>query len=274
MRLGISSPLMHTSAEEWARRQTELGCRSVVFPVQSNEPKERIAEYKEAADKYGLLIAEVGIWRNALAKDPEERHRNRDYCVAQLRLADELGARCAVNVAGAFGPRWDGHYRENFSEEARRETVAMVQDIIDRAEVKNTYFTLEPMPWMVPTGPEDYLRLIEEVNRDRFAVHMDIINMVQSADRYFFAEEFTDRCASLLGDRIRSCHIKDVHLKEEYTFQLEECAPGKGEFPLRHYVEAMNAIDPDMPVILEHLHTDEEYITHFNVLKEVLHGIS
>ena len=94
MRLGISSPLMHTSAEDWAKRQTELGCRSVVFPVQSNEPKEKIAEYKEAADKYGLLIAEVGIWRNALAKDPEERRRNRDYCVAQLRLADELGARC------------------------------------------------------------------------------------------------------------------------------------------------------------------------------------
>ncbi len=274
MRLGISSPLKHSSAEEWAKNQVALGCRAVVFPVQSDAPREVIEAYKAAADRYGLLIAEVGIWRNALAKDPEERRKNRDYCVAQLRLADELGARCAVNVAGAFGPRWDGHYRENFTKEARRETVLMVQDIIDRAEVKNTYFTLEPMPWMVPTGPEDYLRLIEEVNRDRFAVHMDIINMVQSADRYFFADEFVDKCAALLGNRIRSCHIKDVHLKEEYTFQLEECAPGKGEFPLRRYVEAMNAIDPDMPVILEHLHTDEEYITCFNVLKEVLHGIS
>lgn len=274
MRLGISSPLSHASAEEWAKKQVELGCRAVVFPVQSDAPAEVIAAYKSAADRYGLLIAEVGIWRNALAADPEERRRNRDYCVAQLRFADELGARCAVNVAGAFGPRWDGHYRANFTPEARKETVAMVQDIIDRADVKNTYFTLEPMPWMVPTGPEDYLRLIEEVNRDRFAVHMDIINMVQSADRYFFAEEFVDECASLLGQKIRSCHIKDVHLKEEYTFQLEECGPGKGEFPLRRYVEKMHAIDPDMPIILEHLHTDEEYVSYFNVLKEVLHGIS
>ena len=111
MRLGISSPLQHSSAEEWARKQTELGCTSVVFPVQSGSDEKLIYEYKDAAEKYGLMIAEVGIWRNALAADPDERRRNTDYCVEQLRLADFLGARCAVNVAGSFGPRWDGHYR-------------------------------------------------------------------------------------------------------------------------------------------------------------------
>ena len=120
---------------------------------------------------------------------------------------------------------------------------------------------------MIPTGPEDYLRLIEEVNRDRFAVHMDIINMTNSADRYFNAEEFVDKCASLLGNRIRSCHIKDVHLNEKYTLQLEECAPGCGEFPLKYYVQKMNEIDPDMPIILEHLNTDEEYIKYMEYIK-------
>ena len=44
-------------------------------------------------------------------------------------------------------------------------------------------------------------------------------------------------------------------------------------FPLRYYVEKMNSIDPDMPVILEHLNTDEEYIHYMNYLKEVLNGI-
>ncbi|MCR5204679.1 MAG: sugar phosphate isomerase/epimerase [Lachnospiraceae bacterium] len=267
MRLGTSSPLMHNNPQEWAENQVKLGCRAVVFPVQSNEPQEKIDAYKKAAEEHDLLIAEVGIWRNALASDPNERAGMRDYCVAQLKLADYLGARCAVNVAGAFGPRWDGPYRENFTKEARLETVKMVQDIIDRAEVTNTYFTLEPMPWMIPTGPEDYLRLIEEVNRERFAVHMDIINMTNSADRYFNAEEFVDKCAGLLGKRIRSCHIKDVHLKQEYTIQLEECAPGCGEFPLKYYVRKMNEIDPDMPIILEHLNTDEEYIRYMEYLK-------
>lgn len=273
MRLGTSSPLSHESAEDWAKKQRALGCTSVVFPVQSSESEQRICEYKNAADKYGLVIAEVGIWRNALASDEEERRKNTDYCVEQLRLADFLGARCAVNVAGAFGPRWDGHYKENFTDEAWKKTVAIIREVIDRADVKNTYFTMEPMPWMIPSSPRDYLRLIEAVDRDRFAVHLDIINMTNSAERYFNAEEFVDECAGLLGSRIRSCHIKDVHLKEEYTFQLEECAPGQGEFPLRYYIKRMNEIDSDMPVILEHLNTDEEYIKYMGYLKEELNGL-
>lgn len=273
MRLGTSSPLSYDSAENWAETQVALGCRTVVFPVQSNEPEKKIIEYKEAADKAGLSIAEVGVWRNALSQDPDERKKNMDYCVEQLRLADFVGARCCVNVAGAFGPKWDGPYKENFSDEARKKTVQMVRDIIDRADVKNTFFTLEPMPWMIPTSPKDYAILLEEVDRDRFAVHMDIINMTSSIERYFKAEEFVDECAEILGDKIRSCHIKDVHLSTEYTTRLIECAPGCGEFPLRYYVSKMDALDKDMPIILEHLSTDEEYYKYMDYLKTILEGI-
>ncbi len=273
MRLGTSSPLKHDSPEEWAARQIELGCSAVVFPVQSNEPEERIIAYKEAAEKAGLSVAEVGIWRNALSADPNERKSNMDYCVEQLRLADFLHARCAVNVAGAFGPKWDGGYKENFSDEAWKETVSMVREIIDRANPQNTYFTLEPMPWMIPTDPDEYIRLIDDVDRDRFAVHMDIINMISSAKRYFNAEEFVDECVGVLGSRIKSCHIKDVHLSDSYTLRLEECGPGDGEFPLRYYVLKINEIDPDMPVILEHLNTDDEYIKYMEYLKEELNGL-
>ena len=273
MRLGTSSPLDHHTPWEWTENQMKLGCSTVVFPVQSNEPEKKIIEYKEAADKAGLTIAEIGIWRNALAQDAGERKANMDYCIEQLRLADYVGARCCVNVAGAFGPVWDGGYKANFSDDARQQTIRMIREIIDTADVKNTYFTLEPMPWMIPTGPDDYLKLIEEVDRDRFSIHMDVINMVNSIDRYFNAYEFIDECAEKMGNLIRSCHIKDVHLGSAYTVRLEECAPGCGEFPIRYYVEKMNDIDPEMPMILEHLSTDEDYIKYMGYLKEELHGL-
>ena len=273
MRLGTSSPLSHTSPQDWAARQIALGCRAVVFPVQSTEPEEKILAYKKAADEAGLLIAEVGVWRNALVADPDERRRNMDYCVNQLRLADAVGARCCVNVAGAFGPVWDGGYKANFSAEARRETVRMIREIIDRADIRHTFFTLEPMPWMIPTGPKDYLRLIEEVDRDRFAVHMDMVNMINSIDRYFSPLELINECAELLGSRIRSCHLKDVHLSRSYTVRLEECAPGCGEFPIRYYAEKMHEIDADMPMILEHLNTDDDYLKYLAYLKETLRGL-
>ncbi len=273
MRLGTSSPLYHNSPEDWAEKQVKLGCGCVNFPLDCYAPEEKIIAYRDAAKKHNLLIAEVGIWRNALSEDAAERKKNRDYCIGQLRLADFLEARCAVNVAGAFGPRWDGHYKANFSERAWKETVEMIRDIIDAANIKKTYFTLEPMPWMIPTGPDEYRRLIEMVDRDRFAVHMDIINMINSAERYFNAEELIDEVTETLGDYIKSCHIKDVHLCEEFTFRLAECGPGDGEFPLRYYAEKMSALDKDMPVILEHLNTDEEYLRYMSVLKGVLNGI-
>ena len=52
--------------------------------------------------------------------------------------------------------------------------------------------------------------------------------------------------------------------------RIQFCAPGCGEFPLRYYVSKMNEIDNDMPVILEHLDTDEEYYKYMDYLKTIL----
>ena len=273
MRLGISQWNSHSSGEEWARKIKELACSAVVFPLSSDDTEDKIIEYKNAAENNGLMIAEVGIWRNTMSPDADERKANIDYAVNQFRLADFLNARCAVNVAGAIGSIWDGGYRENYTKETWKQIVSTVQEIIDRANVKNTYFSLEPMPWMYPTSPKEYVKLLEEVERDRFAVHMDIINMINSADRYFKPEEFLEECADLLKGKIRSCHIKDIHFIQKYTFMVEECAPGEGEFPIRKYVSKMNDLDSEMPMILEHLKSDDEYVKYMGYLKEELNGL-
>ncbi len=67
--------------------------------------------------------------------------------------------------------------------------------------------------------------------------------------------------------------VEQLHLAEKYTVRLEECAPGCGEFALRYYVTKMNEIDPEMPVILEHLNTDDDYLKYLGYLKEELNGL-
>ena len=69
------------------------------------------------------------------------------------------------------------------------------------------------MPWMIPSGPEEYLQLIKDVDREAFAVHMDFANMINGMDRYHNREAFLDRCFALLGPYIKSVHLKDVILK-------------------------------------------------------------
>lgn len=270
MKLGISSPLAHTSPEEWAAKQKQEGCECVVFPLSCEDKEADIAAYEQAAKIKGLQVAEVGIWRNALAADEKERNAAMDYSIGQLKLADRLHARCCVNVAGAAGPVWDGAYKENFSQDMWDRTVRMIQEILDEAKPKHTYFTLESMPWMIPGSPEEYLRLLEAVNRDRFAVHLDIINMITTPERYFFPERFLEQTFSLLGPHIRSCHVKDILLLPAYTFQLRECACGEGTFPLEYYAELADRADPEMPMIIEHLDTDEAYLQSLGYVRRRL----
>ena len=266
MRLGISTSLSGLSPHEWAVKLSEAGCKSVVFPVDHTAPDSLIDEYVREAKAHKLTIAEVGVWRNAIAQDETERKKNLEYSINQLALADRIKACCCVNVAGSMGERWDGGYRENFTRDAFCKIVKMVKEVIDEVKPRNTFFTIEPMPWMIPDGPECYKKLMESVSRERFGVHMDIINMINCPDRYFFCEDFMERTFDILGPDIKSCHLKDIRLLDDYTIQLKECACGEGTFNLEKYAELVNRYNPDMPMIIEHLSSDEAY---FESLKYV-----
>ena len=260
MYLGVSSSLAHTSPQDWAKKHTELGLKSVVFPVDCNAGEGKIMAYKKAADDAGLVIAEVGVWRNTLAADPAERAKWIDYAVEQLKMAERIGARCCVNVVGTpYGPRWDGGYRDNFSEELWKMAVRMIRGIIDSVRPARTKYCIETMPWMIPSSPDEYLRLTEDVDRPEFGTHLDVVNMVTTPRRYFYNDEFIEECFSKLKGTICSCHLKDVRLKDEYTFQLEECACGQGSLDLWLYARLATEEDPQMPMIIEHLGSDEEY---------------
>lgn len=271
MKLGISSRLEHTTPQDWASKHKALGLESVVFPVSCLDGEDCVMAYKKAADDAGLIVAEVGIWRNTLAADPQKRSQWIDYSIQQLRMADEIGAKCCVNVVGTpYGPRWDGGYRNNFSKELWEMAISMIREIIDTARPKQTKFCIESMPWMIPSTPDEYLKLIEEVDRTEFGTHLDVVNMITSPQKYFFNDEFLHECFEKLKGTICSCHLKDIRLKEEYTFQLEECACGQGTLDLELYARLADAENPDMPMIIEHLTTDEEYATSVRYVRNRL----
>lgn len=259
MNLGISSSLMHSTPKEWATVHKSLGLKCINFPLNCMNSKKEIEFYSIEAAKHGLEIAEVGIWRNILSPNKDERKKTIEYTIGQLELADKLHARCCVNILGARGTRWDGGYKENFSLETWNLGIQTIQEIIDRVNPKNTYFTIEPMPWMIPTGPDEYLKLLESVDRERFAVHMDIFNWITSPKRYFFNEEFIDKCFEKLGKYIKSCHLKDVKLGDSYTFNLKEVPVGQGEINIKYMIEKALTFDKNMSFIIEHLDTDDEY---------------
>lgn len=270
MRLGTSSPLEHNSPKEWAMKHKVLGLGAVNFPLTHEEDSGLINEYVKEAQKNNLVIAEVGIWRNTLDVNEERRKKAIKYAVGQLELADRISSRCCVNIIGARGSRWDGAYKENFTRETWKLAVKTIQQIIDEVNPKNTYFTIESMPWMFPTGPDEYLQLLESVDRDRFAVHMDIFNWITTPRRYFFNEEFIYECFEKLGEYIKSCHLKDVKMGDDYTLVFKETNAGNGGINIKHLIQKGLALDENMPFIIEHLKTEEEYLNSVGYIKSLM----
>lgn len=270
MILGLSSSLSHDSPLQWAQKHKALGTKAINFPITSRESEEKIEAYANAAKEAGLFIAEVGIWNNMLSYDEEEREKAVSYAISQLKMADKIGAICCVNVAGTIhGKSWDGPAKENFSKETWGKTVKTIQHVIDTADPKTTKFAIETMPWMYPTGPDEYLKLVKDVNREAFGVHLDIVNMINSADRYFYSDEFIRECFEKLNGKILSCHLKDIHLAG-YTLQLKEAPCGEGELNLELYAKLACKENENMPMIIEHLNSDEEYLNSLSYVKQRL----
>lgn len=270
MLLGISSSLQHSSPKEWAIKHKTLGLEAINFPLSYENGDTLIGDYVKEAAKNNLEIAEVGIWRNTLDINEAARREAVKYAIGQLELADRIGARCCVNIFGARGPRWDGAYKENFTKETWKLGVKTIQEIIDEVKPKNTYFTIESMPWMFPTGPDEYQRLLEDVGRDRFAVHMDIFNWITTPRRYFFHEEFISECFEKLGRHIKSCHLKDVKMLHGYTLFLKETCAGDGGINIRYLIEKGASYFDDLPFIIEHLNSDEEYLKSATYIKSLM----
>ena len=207
-----------------------------------------------------VVIAEVGAWRNMLDPDPAKRNANLDYVVQRCALADEIGARCCVDIAGSFNKdSWYGPDPQNLSQEFFDQTVQNCRHILDQVKPKRTRFTIEMMGWNLPDGPDAYLELLRAVDRKAFAVHLDICNGINSPRRFYENAAYIRECFKKLGPWIVSCHGKDLKWIIEYNVRFQEVAPGSGQINYGAYLEELARLDADVPLMLEHLSSAAEY---------------
>ena len=270
MRLGAPIFDKYESGEQWALLHQKYGYRAAYSPISNKNGLYNKDEFIKAAEKYDIVIAEVGVWNNPMSPNLEERKNNLEFCKNQLFTADEMGARCCVNVAGNVGEGpWAGHSVQNLTKEAFDLIVETTRDIIDSVNPKRTYYTIEMMPWMYPYDEDSYLDLIKAVDREHFAVHIDIANIINSPLRYYNTPEIIKSCFAKLGKYIRSIHIKDVTMSQEQNAHISEIIPGKGNLKHKYIVEEVRKLDENIPLMLEHLATKEEYIEAGDYMKSL-----
>mgnify|MGYP000881659361 FL=1 len=259
MRLGVGLSLPIDDPEAIALAYVEAGYSAAVCPPVSLEQPERVAAIRSAFARYDVLLAEIGAWNNMLDPDPVRRAANVEDNVRVLALADEVGVRCCVNIAGSFNPEnWDGPHPGNLSGAAFELTVENVRYILDSVKPKRAFYTLETMPWAVPDSADSYLALIEAIDRPMFAVHLDPVNLINSPARYYRNADLLRECFGKLGQWIVSCHAKDIVLRDRLTVHLDEARPGLGGLDYRVLLREMSWLPVDVPLMLEHL-PQEQY---------------
>lgn len=246
--------------EELARTHLACGYRAAYCPKVSLSDKNRIREIRRAFKKYDVLIAEVGAWCNLISIDPAERNKNFKHVCERLALADEIGARCCVDFIGTFDPdsSW-GPHPDNLSADTFELTVHTIRRILDEVKPGQAKFALEMMQWAFPDSADSYVELIDAVDRSSFGVHMDPVNLIVSPRQYFDNGVLIRECFQKLGKWVVSCHAKDIVLKDKLSLHLDEAIPGTGNLDYKTYLTELNRLPNEVPIMLEHLSSAEEY---------------
>jgi len=269
MRLGGPIFQRYYSPEQWVDAVRQLGYRAAYCPVDANATEDEINDYACAAMQADIVIAEVGAWSNPLSPDEDVRNAALEKCKANLLLAEKVGARCCVNIAGSRGQKWDGPDPADLTKETFDMIIATVQEIIDAVKPDRTTYTLEPMPWMYPDSLESYQALLDAVDRSAFAVHFDPVNIINCPERYFNNADLITEFIGGVNAHIQSCHAKDILLADRLTVHLDEVRPGLGALDYRTFLSQLSHCDPDMPVMLEHLPKESDYTAAAEYVRSV-----
>jgi len=260
IRLGGPSFAKTEDPEELALAHRQLGYRAAYCPNVQLTDSARIHALADAFAKHDVVIAEVGRWFNLLDADPEKRRKNLETVTEGLALAEAIGARCCVDIAGSFSTTsWFGPHPDNVSPKFFDAAVENARKIIDAVKPKRAKFCYEMMGWALPDSPDSYRKMIKVVDRKAFAVHLDPCNLANSPERFYRNTDLLNECFDKLGRWIVSCHAKDLTWDVEMNVHFREVGAGKGTLDYITYLRRLAQLPQQPPLMLEHLPNADEY---------------
>jgi sugar phosphate isomerase/epimerase len=256
--------------EALALAHRKLGYRAAYCPGVALDDRQRIREISAAFAKHDVVLAEVGRWCNLLEADAAKRSANLKTVTDGLALAEAVGARCCVDIAGSYNRQsWHGPHPDNLSRRFFDEAVENARQIIDAVKPQRAKFAYEMMGWSLPDSADSYLELIKAVDRPAFAVHLDPCNLVNSPRRFYRFPALVNECFDKLGPWIVSCHAKDLTWDVEMSIHFREVTLGTGSLDYATYLKRLAALPGDVPLMIEHMQGPEEYYKSRRYLLEL-----
>jgi sugar phosphate isomerase/epimerase len=263
MRLGAPVFITEKDPEAFVAEHVRKGYRAAYCPdwINADTDPDACRAFKASLAKHDIILAEVGIWKNVLSPNPAEAKAAFEYSVRRLQTAEELEARCAVNIAGSWcETNWDGPHEGHYSPDFFDAAVEAAQNVIDAVKPQKTKMTFEIMPCQFLDGAMEYRRFLGAINRSAAGVHLDPANSITNPrllydNAAFFKGEF-----EIFGDAVVSIHLKDLRQNPaEFTVAMEEVVIGRGNIDYINLLRLIDKLPPDTPGMLEHLATETLY---------------
>jgi sugar phosphate isomerase/epimerase len=210
--------------------------------------------------KSDVVLAEVGRWVNLMDADDAKRKKNLETVTDGLALAEALGARCCVDIAGSLNETsWFGPHPGNLSPSFFDAAVENARRIVDAVKPRTAKFCYEMMAWSLPDTVDACLRMVKAVDRSGFGVHLDPCNLVSSPERYYRSADVVRECYAKLAPWVASVHLKDLTWDVEMAVHFREIQAGLGSLDHAAWLAEHAKACPEAPLMLEHLETAADY---------------
>ena len=266
-RLGayITDYLGMVDPDEYVRECVDQGYRAAPCPVIDPDDADTIRFVRSEFSKADIVISETVAEVNALDPDPHLRTHARSEVVRALALADEVGALCCMTVSGSFASSGTpdsevGQHPSNFTPEAVDAVVEWVSAVLREAQPKRSFLTLEMCPWAIVDGPDIYRQVLDRVDHPSLAVHLDPANSMTSPRALFDSGAVIEDLFEQLGPWVKACHAKDVtFVGSPAVVSMQEVPPGTGYLDYNRFLRLTAQLDPDTPLIMEHLPNRKTY---------------
>ncbi len=266
MRFGMSGCFLPSNMDdltpEMCRRVRALGFSGIFTRFRDNHP---LDTPKSKADRVRQMMADEGVrmyqctgfWQNLVTPDEGRRRESVRVLQGALRLAGWLGARGIDTGPGSMNPAgpWFPH-PDNWTPAARRQLVKSLKEAAPAAQDAGVYLSLEAHQLVTLENAEITAEVLDEVGSPWVKNDYDSANWI-TRETVFDTTAAVNHHFDVLGDRIISCHAKDIWIENRLALHLQDGCPGKGLMDFRTLFRRMEALNPDYPVIAEGNNTEE-----------------
>lgn len=253
--------------------QLDLSFKDMDFSA-GNITREKCHRVRNAFRDANLPICAISGYTNIIHPDKQERARRVGYLKEIIRHARDCGTPYVISETGTYNVESDWvHDPRNKTEEGYEEALKVIAELAQEAYDHGAVFLVENYVNNVIGSVDEVLRLFADLRHPGLGLLMDPTN-------YFDETTIRDvdgtinRMFNALGDRIKIAHAKDCKIAEDQsekhvaidgpeanTFRgagaVELPAAGLGILNYELYIERLCELNPNIPLIIEHLDEDD-----------------